>query len=145
MKNDVFVFQSVMKKIPTHTCMCMQHTHVVYTCIYSTRQTLTLNCELPFPEPDTNNPNLNELNDDGTTFQIIVEDSTTNLSMIDTADITVNLCDPIDDLIRELRNSVYGFSILNYYRNNRSLDDTLRVLLCDSIVNTEMRANVDLM
>lgn len=63
---------------------------------------------------------------------------------IDSADITLQPCNPITDLIKTLKDSVEGIAILHYYKQHRDLGDEHRNFLVDIIISVEMRRSLSL-
>lgn len=70
----------------------------------------------------------------------VVENDNDQFKKIDNADISLKLRNPITDLIERLRNSPMGASVLSYYRKNRTLPQNYRIILCDVILDVELRA-----
>ncbi|XP_074111648.1 uncharacterized protein LOC141535594 [Cotesia typhae] len=61
----------------------------------------------------------------------------------DDIDLAIELCDPITNLMTHLKNSITGIAVLNYFKIQRCLTETYRVLLADCIVTREMQTNYD--
>lgn len=68
-----------------------------------------------------------------------------NYTIIDSANLTLTLCDPITDLISALKCSILGISVLKYYQSTRKLDDVYRSHLADAILFIEMRTSPELL
>lgn len=66
-------------------------------------------------------------------------------SPLDNVDLDSITYLPITDLIETLKYSLIGLCVLVYYKKNKTLTYTLRSLLCDAILDVELRTNSEML
>lgn len=73
-----------------------------------------------------------------------IESQNFDFSKIDNADLSVDLRDPITDLVSVLRTSATGFSILSHYKSHRNLPEDFRNNLVNFIISIEICTSPEL-
>ncbi|KAH0552039.1 hypothetical protein KQX54_004478 [Cotesia glomerata] len=73
-----------------------------------------------------------------------IESQNFDFSKIDNADLSVDLRNPITDLVSVLRTSATGLSILSHYKSHRNLPEDFRNDLVDFIISIEICTSPEL-